>query len=125
VHIEIPGRMPILLGFGAENQFDDCFFLASISCVFCPLDFSIETLIDWNRGRRHSALRRSGRSQLLGDAGRPPCGQIPSSRTFPIPCVIAYKDIWPERVMGRRDPMDVVRHYRKASTGWRYIPSTP
>jgi hypothetical protein len=48
LHIEIPGRMPMLLGFGAKNQFETCFFMASISCVFCVLDFSIETLLNWN-----------------------------------------------------------------------------
>ena len=36
----------MLLGFGAENQFESRFFLTSISCVFCVLDFSIETLLN-------------------------------------------------------------------------------
>ena len=63
--------MPMLLGLGRENQFENCFLLASISCVFCVLDFSIESLLNWNRGRRRWALRRSGRSQLPGEVGRP------------------------------------------------------
>jgi hypothetical protein len=45
----------MLLGFRAENQFENCFFLASISCVFCELDFGIETLLNWSRGRRRAA----------------------------------------------------------------------
>ena len=40
--------MPILLGFGAENQFEDCFFLTPICRVIC-LVFSIGTLINWIR----------------------------------------------------------------------------
>jgi hypothetical protein len=51
----------MLLGFGAENQFENYFFLASISCVSCVLDFSVETLLNWNRGPRRRALHRSGK----------------------------------------------------------------
>jgi hypothetical protein len=56
LHIEIPGRMPMVLGFGAEYYFETCFLLASISCFFSVLDFSIETLLNWNRGCLRWAL---------------------------------------------------------------------
>src|SRR5262245_51446801 len=62
------------LGFGAENQFENCFFLTSIYCVFCVLDFSIETLLDLELGRRRWPLHRSGRSQLSGEVGWSPSG---------------------------------------------------
>jgi hypothetical protein len=38
----------MLLGFGAEYYFETCFLLASISYFFSVLDFSIETLLNWN-----------------------------------------------------------------------------
>jgi hypothetical protein len=40
----------MLLGFEPDNQFANRFFLTSISCVFCVLDLSIETLLNCNRG---------------------------------------------------------------------------
>ena len=36
----------MVLGFGAENQIENCFFLPSISYVFWVLDFSIEILLN-------------------------------------------------------------------------------
>jgi len=50
----------MLLGFGRENQLENCFLLASISCIFCALDFNIETLLNWNKERR-----RFGSSPIL------------------------------------------------------------
>jgi hypothetical protein len=59
LHIEIPDRMPMLLGFGAENQFETRFFMASISFVFCVLGFIIETLLNWNqRALGFSSIRQ-------------------------------------------------------------------
>jgi hypothetical protein len=41
----------MLFGFARGNQFENCFLLASILCVFRVLDFSIGALLNWNRER--------------------------------------------------------------------------
>jgi hypothetical protein len=64
----------MLLGFGAENQLETFFFLASISCAFCALDFSIETLLNWNRGRTSWVFIDPADRTCLVKLGRPPSG---------------------------------------------------
>ena len=69
----------MLVRFGAENQVENCFFLASISCVFCVLDFSIETLLNLNRGAGAGLFIGPADRKLPGEVGRPLSGISPLS----------------------------------------------